>query len=383
VRENKILQVAMIENVIAHYRIDFLRRLAQLPDINLTLFHGDASGTTSLKKIEAVPGLKMVKVRSVGNERYLIWQFLPPSLLSKKWDVVMYYSNPRYLSTVLSASARSLLGKSTILRNHYQTAGQPRTSERVRLYWTRKFSNHMVYTRTEVERMKSDGFDRHKIEGWGNGLDSEAIDEIRQAWTVERINRWQLTNIPANSRVLLSVGRLINRNNFDHVIEALESTAALSRFRWHIIGDGPELEPLREKVKRSGLSDRVWFAGPIHDEEELAPHFLSAAALVHPGAIGLAMIHAFNYGLPVVTHSNSRFHMPEFAAAKQGFNSELFHYGDRKDLAKAIERLATGEQFDRTQIIRDVRERFSTRIMAERTADFIRQVANPSQLENG
>lgn len=57
---------------------------------------------------------------------------------------------------------------------------------------------------------------------------------------------------------------------------------------------------------------------------------------VAPGEIGLTCMHALAYGIPVVTHDNPDFQMPEWEAIQPGITGELFRYGDVQDLARVI-----------------------------------------------
>ena len=69
---------------------------------------------------------------------------------------------------------------------------------------------------------------------------------------------------------------------------------------------------------------------------ELAPWFLSANLFVYPGAIGLSILHAFSYGLPVVTHANAANQMPEFEAMEDGKTGLVFKENDISDMVDKI-----------------------------------------------
>jgi glycosyltransferase involved in cell wall biosynthesis len=112
---------------------------------------------------------------------------------------------------------------------------------------------------------------------------------------------------------------------------------------WCIIGDGPERERLARAAAEAGLTEHVRFVGEVYDESAIAPYFLSADLLVHPGAIGLTLLHAFGYGLPVVTHASGERHGPEFAAFEENRSGRTFRENDSGSLAETITALLHDE----------------------------------------
>ena len=110
-----------------------------------------------------------------------------------------------------------------------------------------------------------------------------------------------------------------------------------------------ELREARRLIESHGLRFEAGcddFAG-IYEEERLAPWFLTSELFVYPGAIGLSLLHAFGYGLPVITHDNLHHQMPEIAALESGRNGLLYREGDAADLARQIRRAGTDESWRR------------------------------------
>jgi glycosyltransferase involved in cell wall biosynthesis len=50
----------------------------------------------------------------------------------------------------------------------------------------------------------------------------------------------------------------------------------------------------------------------------MAPWFLNAKGFVYPGSVGLSILHAMSYGLPVIVHDNSEHQMPEYEIMEDG-----------------------------------------------------------------
>src|SRR5690606_13649781 len=57
---------------------------------------------------------------------------------------------------------------------------------------------------------------------------------------------------------------------------------------------------------------------------------------VYPGGVGLSVLHAMAYGLPVVVHDDRWRHMPEVAAFYRAGSGKTFAPGNSQSLASAI-----------------------------------------------
>jgi glycosyltransferase involved in cell wall biosynthesis len=144
---------------------------------------------------------------------------------------------------------------------------------------------------------------------------------------------------------------------------------------WCIIGDGPERDRLARAAAEAGLTEHVRFVGEVYDESAIAPYFLSADLLVHPGAIGLTLLHAFGYGLPVVTHGSGERHGPEFAAFEENRSGRTFRENDSGSLAETITALlqddgARAAMRQRAQHV--ARHDYNVDVMVERFVDTVR-----------
>ena len=323
-------RVAIITNVIPHYRLAFYQRLEEagldytvfcqdhLPGFNLRLVHNQ------LENVHLV--------RSLGSERRVVWQFLPVLRLLA-YDVLVFYGNPRVLSTVVWATLLHLLGKRVILWGQAHGAYSDGWSERVRLAWWRLFDSVLVYTDREAEQLRAAGFGR--VVGLNNGLDQRAIDREASKWGNGRLAQWQQMQALDGRRVILSCGRLTMDKRFELVAEAVwRLRLQFPDLLWCIIGDGPEREFF--EAYNSELAPRIRWLGAVYDEAELAPWFLTARAFIHAGPVGLSLLHAFGYGLPAIIHDVPAGHGPEVAAFRHGVNGLSFRRASMHSLAAVI-----------------------------------------------
>ncbi len=112
-----------------------------------------------------------------------------------------------------------------------------------------------------------------------NGLDVVDGDRLVQpeAGAAIRVRH----GIGAEDVLFVSVGRLEANKGFADLIEALTLVGTGVRWRWTVVGDGPERNHLMAAVASKGLSDRIHFAGRS-DDETLHTWYDAADLFVHP-----------------------------------------------------------------------------------------------------
>ena len=261
------------------------------------------------------------------------WQCLDFKSYTRDYDVVFVDGNPRYLSHFFLASyLRIFASRKVVLWTMVHTYTANPITGWIRLAWTRFFKKVLVYTDYEAELLKNSGYKGVCI-GMNNGLDQSAIDKVREDWNEESLSVWKQQMKLSRKRVILSCTRLIRKNKLDEFMRQFAQLGAkYSDILWVVIGDGEERERLEELARELSLTNAVRFMGSIFEEAELAPWFLSAEVCVHPGAIGLTLLHSLGYGLPVLTHDERKYHGPEFAAITNRENSYTYKYGDYDSL---------------------------------------------------
>jgi glycosyltransferase involved in cell wall biosynthesis len=109
--------------------------------------------------------------------------------------------------------------------------------------------------------------------------------------------------LPDDAVVLMYLGRLSPEKNLTFLLRAFFGAAAAQpHVALALVGDGPELDVLRDQVKHAGMEGRVRFLGKVDYAEipaylKLADAFVSASETeVHP----LSLIEAMAAGLPAL-----------------------------------------------------------------------------------
>ena len=149
------------------------------------------------------------------------------------------------------------------------------------------------------EAIKADivalGVDPAKILVHRTGIDRSLF----QVASEPRADLRQRIDLPTNGALLVTVGALIPRKGQVFAIEAL---AQILDARLAIIGDGPDLNMLRQLAKDQDVADRVHFLGSLA-HSDIARHVQAADICVLPSeseGIANAWIEALACGTPLV-----------------------------------------------------------------------------------
>ena len=257
----------------------------------------------------------------------------------QKGDVVVICGEPRNLTLMGLAVRARLRGLGVLWWGHHKTATSKPWRIAVRLFLTRLLANDVLcYTREGARWMVDHGFDKNHVFATGNTIDAQPIKDAIAAWTPEKLSAFRLENGLDGKKLLVFCSALRPKVRLDVLLQALAAgrLAVRKDVVLAVIGAG-EMEAVYKKTAQElGVASRVRWLGAMQNQMAMAPWFLSAKLFVYPGSIGLSILHAFNYGLPVITHGNAAHQMPEFEALKDGANGHCFKEGDAADLAGKI-----------------------------------------------
>lgn len=104
--------------------------------------------------------------------------------------------------------------------------------------------------------------------------------------------------------LLLTVSRMAQEKNVSFLLESLAKVKARygKPFRMLMVGDGPDLEPLREQSERLGLSEQVVFTGTVPNER-IGEYFKAADGFLFASKTetqGIVVLEAFAGATPVI-----------------------------------------------------------------------------------
>lgn len=359
------------QRVLTHYRAPLFKELAR--SLTIQVLCGEPLEQEGIATSPQGPGSARITNRYVrgGDHHYLLcWQSgAIRSVLAADPDVVLFEANPRLVSNLVllawcGARRRRAIGWG--LGELERTRGRVRAVAHdaiMRLY-VRRFDEMLAYSSGGAEhyrRMRA-----RAVTVAPNAVDDRRHRELRASPDVaSRRCAWrQRWSIPADSVVILSVGRLAAGKSIPRLIEAVSCLGGPAHLV--VVGDGP-LRPSLEMAARVSESPAT-FTGALFGDE-LATAFAASDIFVMPGLGGLALYEAVASGLPVIV---SRGDGTENELVVPGLNGFVVSPDDDLDLITCLQQLTNDK---------DLRSRFaagSVELAADRSFDSLVQVVRTS-----
>ena len=338
----KDFRIRIFQPIVPEYRVPLFEELAGRYGDRIEVWASPKQGSDASCPMKGVRYDYAHPMRRLGP---LVWQ----SGFSLRWlqrgDVAVVCGDVHQLSSLYVALAAKCKGIKVVWWGHHKSASSRRLGVVIRLMIARCLSDaFLCYTDEGVRYLRQHGFVNMPVVATGNTIDLRTISVARKKWSNEALFEFENRNGLRNQNLILVCGVLRQKMKLELLMEAFASSKFLRKsVIVVVIGDGPEKEQYIQSAKRLGVFDKfVWVEGS-RDQNKLAPWFLSAKMFVYPGAIGLAIMHAFAYGLPVVTHGNASHQMPEFEAMESGETGLTYAENDAVDLATKIEMLLNDE----------------------------------------
>lgn len=263
----------------------------------------------------------------------------------KKGDVIVVCGDVHQLSSLWVAAKAKLRGIGVVWWGHHVSSTSSAIGIKIRLGFTKLLSDVVLcYTKAGVEWFKARNW-RSPVFATGNTIDMNAVEKAIAAWQGDKLVKFQKEHGIYDSEVVVICGVLRWKIRIDQLLRAMAGDEFRHRgTRIVIIGDGEGRQAWGKLAEELGMTDRVIWTGALRDQMDIAPWFMSAKAFVYPGVIGLSIIHAFAYGLPVVCHGTKEHHGPEFAAHEDGVTGYVFAENNEADLANKVMKLLVNKQ---------------------------------------
>ena len=179
-----------------------------------------------------------------------------------------------------------------------------------------------------MDRLAELGADPAKLHTLRNGVDLDRFKPVDR-----KLARQQL-GLPADQRIFLSVGHLVERKG-NHI--AIEAMVKLSESLLLIAGTGPELGRLQQLATQLGVVDRVRFLGQIANDQLNTWYSAADALFLCSSREGWAnvLLESMACGTPVV--ATNIWGTPEVVSSLDA--GVLMHERTPSALAKAIDAL--------------------------------------------
>jgi glycosyltransferase involved in cell wall biosynthesis len=337
------IRVIIQQPVLTHYRVPVFRELARRPGIDLTVLYGDEAGISN-----APPDgfrAEFVKLHDLYLGRTLVrWhgaQILAAT--PRRADVVVLSWSIRYLSLLPALVRARWHDMGIVLWGHGYSKTETSFRRRSRNFFTNLADSALLYNYRAAQSLIDDGaMAAARTFIALNTIDLAPVHAAAGRWRSDprALARFRFEHGLDAGPVVLFVSRLLEPNRVDVLVRA---TPLLARrfpdLRVVIVGDGPDRPRLERIAEEVGAREHLRFTGAVYGEDNVAPWFLSADVFCYPANIGLSLIHAMGYGLPVVTGDLIEAHNPEIEALRDGINGFFFRHADPDSLAEVLGRL--------------------------------------------
>ena len=191
-----------------------------------------------------------------------------------------------------------------------------------------------LYGNYAKKLLLEEGVSEEKLYVIHNSLQYDKHLQIRKSLSENGVYKDHFLNSNKN---IIFIGRLTKVKKLDFLISALEILQKQGLyFNLTFVGDGVEMQNLKNIVKDKGLTEFVWFYGACYDDQQNAKLIYNADVCVSPGNVGLTAIHTMTFGTPVLTHNNFPMQMPEFETIIKGVTGDFFEQNNIGSLVICI-----------------------------------------------
>jgi len=213
-----------------------------------------------------------------------------------------------------------------------------RFREKYILFFLKKADHIITFSQKGKEYLTQKDIAKEKITIAPNTLNTERW--VERAKSIDREIERKKYGYSRSDTVLLFSGRLYEEKRLMSILEMMKRIQQeydeLSIYL-HVIGDGEEYLSATSFVERENIKNTL-FHGSIFDEERVSEIFLVADIFVMPSSIGLAIIHAFCFALPMITEESTS-HGPEIQYLKEGENGYMLKKDDEQGWVEIVLKL--------------------------------------------
>lgn len=258
-------------------------------------------------------------------------------LLQRDYDSVIMLGSIYYLSYLLAVPLLKIFKVPIIFWTHGFLGKDNFVIENLRHLLYKQADANLLYGNRALRIMKDSGhYHNVYLDVIYNSLDYRALSRINLSGDEIRNIKESLFQSPQNP-IIIATGRVNKEKKFDFLINALEKS--INQYSKHfnllIIGEGPELNNLKQLVHQKGLKKFVLFTGALYGNK-VYEYLLASDLCVIPGNVGLSAMHALSAGVPVISHNNFNIQMPEYEAIIDGITGSFYEHNNIDDLVLKI-----------------------------------------------
>ncbi|WP_394210637.1 glycosyltransferase family 4 protein [Enterovibrio calviensis] len=272
--------ILIIQGEILHYRKALYNTLSNA--YNVTVIHsGEATKTREDLYSEVI--ISCYKLGPFYFQPKVIGE-----VIGGKYDAVVAMFDLRWLSNIVTSFIN---GKSKFVWwGPWITNKQ--ITDRIRLSLMLRDNNSILYTTEAKEEFIDRGISRDKLFVANNTFD---VGERQRSFD------------SSTKSTFIFVGSLDSRKQLELTLRAFSKivTQVPDNIVFEIIGDGKEIDNIKNIVSELKIEDHVSFLGRINCVEMLKKHYETAYFSVSFGQAGLSVLQSLGYGVPFITKHNA------------------------------------------------------------------------------
>jgi glycosyltransferase involved in cell wall biosynthesis len=350
-------RVFVQQTILPPYRLAFMRQLSRAPTLSATIAYGREHPRSALRSLQSPEGLSVLSLKNVFvvADSFMTVQLGALTAFDvSRFDTLICTFDPRIVTNALLVMKAKRHDVPVILWGH---GIRPRGRFKPIYRRAAELADAVIlYSGKGKRALKALGVDERKMFVAWNSIDTHVIGDLRARTPLAaRDGIVYLGRLVPDKKVALLIA------GFARALPRLGAGAHL-----YIVGAGPSRDEAVALARRLGLDGRVTFVAETYREEEISTWMNRCWLSVSPGYVGLSVIHAFAYGVPMLA-GDAEPHSPEVEALVPGKNAALFRSDDPDALAEALIALradpaalqALGDHALRTS------ELFSVRAMAQ------------------
>jgi len=335
-----IVHVSIQQPAIPKYRLPFFKFLSKQKNINLKLFYSINDRTLPNVPPNGLNSTYSDMIRLRIGRHTMLWHHAQWVAASNTVSDVLVLSWDLHYLSLLPSMLRARLNKvPVILWGHGFSKNENKFKNNLRRVVASFASAVIFYDYNTAESYIEDGFDSKKIFVAPNSLDQIPIIKAKKYWLSrdEKLKKFQKDHDLNPLRTIVYIGRIYPENNLKILILALsEIIKIITDIKLIIIGTGEGVSELKTLSEECGVENHIIWVGKLYKEVEIAKWMLSSTICCYPENVGLSVMHAFGYGLPVVTSNLTIKHNPEIYSLRNKENGVLYTHGSLDSLVKTI-----------------------------------------------
>src|SRR5690625_260706 len=341
-----MIKVLVAVTSISHFRVPLYQELVSNKRIDYKIMASENSKEQSLKVAsrEDFVGDSELLRKWIVNDYILlpfglVWhRGLVREVAKGGYDVIIMSGDSKHLAVWVAMLVQRVLGRKSMLWTHGLKKLDLGIKRRVRATFYSLADGLLLFGNRGKELVSELGVRKPIIRIVNNSLNYPVQKKLFDSISSDEIGlAREKLGVSEGAKVVVTTGRMSSRKRIDLLISALAELESSIKMHLVVVGDGPQLDALKDLSRSLGVVDKVSFVGPCYKEEELAYYMRAADLYVLPGDAGLSVIHGLTYGLPVITHDDLNTQGPEVEAIREGVTGSLYRAYDLSDLKKKIE----------------------------------------------